>query len=199
MTYSDVITLLMTFFILLLTFATSEPEKFERLQVSMFGGAGATGLAGEYHGPQDKDELLMRLRPKSSRLATQGAQAAPIHTDPALTTVADGLAGLEEDPEIVDRYSVDLPFSFVISSDGNLTAIAKQQLRMVARQLRQSEFSLTLQVRQPEDIPSLLAMTMHLTQTEGVVPGRIAVGASHAAKPGHVRLLLSRLGKRSHG
>ena len=31
MTYSDVITLLMTFFILLLTFATNEPESFERM------------------------------------------------------------------------------------------------------------------------------------------------------------------------
>ena len=46
MTYSDVITLLMTFFILLMTFATNEPERFERMQVSMFGGSGATGLAG---------------------------------------------------------------------------------------------------------------------------------------------------------
>ena len=34
MTYSDVITLLMTFFILLLTFSTTEPERFEKVRSS---------------------------------------------------------------------------------------------------------------------------------------------------------------------
>ena len=33
MTYSDVITLLMTFFILLLTFATTEPERFRKIDI----------------------------------------------------------------------------------------------------------------------------------------------------------------------
>ena len=33
MTYSDVITLMMTFFILLLTFSTSDPERFEQMKV----------------------------------------------------------------------------------------------------------------------------------------------------------------------
>ena len=46
MTFSDVITLLMTFFILLLTFASNTPEKFEQVQVSMFSGGGATGIVG---------------------------------------------------------------------------------------------------------------------------------------------------------
>ena len=45
LTYTDVITLLMTFFILLLTFATSEPEFLSKVQVVAFGGGGSTGVA----------------------------------------------------------------------------------------------------------------------------------------------------------
>ncbi|MEZ6145736.1 MAG: flagellar motor protein MotB [Planctomycetaceae bacterium] len=66
MTYSDVITLLMTFFILLLTFATNEPENFERMQVAMFGGGSATGLAGHNDEAIDRDSLLLRIRPKTA-------------------------------------------------------------------------------------------------------------------------------------
>ena len=47
MTFSDVITLLMTFFILLLTFATNEPESFSRIETSMFGGGG-TGTISDW-------------------------------------------------------------------------------------------------------------------------------------------------------
>ena len=47
MTYSDVITLMMTFFILLLTFATNEPERFEQMKISVFGASGASGIAGK--------------------------------------------------------------------------------------------------------------------------------------------------------
>ncbi|MDG2469722.1 MAG: flagellar motor protein MotB [Pirellulaceae bacterium] len=47
LTYCDVIILLMTFFVLLLTFASTEPERFEQIQKTLFSGAGSTGLVGE--------------------------------------------------------------------------------------------------------------------------------------------------------
>ena len=67
MTYSDVITLLMTFFILLLTFASSEPEKFRRMQSVMFGGASGTGSAGGELDALDNDAYVLRQRPPASR------------------------------------------------------------------------------------------------------------------------------------
>ena len=44
MTFSDVITLLMTFFILLLTFATNTPETFDRLRIAEVGTDFIDGL-----------------------------------------------------------------------------------------------------------------------------------------------------------
>ena len=55
MTYSDVITLLMTFFILLLTFATTEPERFEKSISSTFAKGAATGTVGNKIDDIDKD------------------------------------------------------------------------------------------------------------------------------------------------
>ena len=46
MTYSDVITLLMTFFILLLTFSTTEPERFEKVQTAVHQSGGASSMVG---------------------------------------------------------------------------------------------------------------------------------------------------------
>jgi len=56
MTYSDVITLLMTFFILLMTFSTTEPENFGRMQVVMFGGGNSSGVARQV-GPRASEGL----------------------------------------------------------------------------------------------------------------------------------------------
>ena len=96
MTYSDVITLLMTFFILLLTFATSEPESFERMQMTVFGGGGATGIAGETDTPLDKDAIVARFRPKSSRVTVRGSETPPRDREPVSTSLAKGLEGLHE-------------------------------------------------------------------------------------------------------
>ena len=94
MTYSDVITLLMTFFVLLLTFATAEPENFERMRFSMFGGGAGTGIAGAAHSGLDHDAVLWRERPKTARLSTRGAEMPASSGDALLTSVAKGLSSL---------------------------------------------------------------------------------------------------------
>ncbi len=61
MTYSDVITLLMTFFILLLTFSTTEPERFEKVRATTFSAGGATGLIGKTIEGPDDDSWVNRV------------------------------------------------------------------------------------------------------------------------------------------
>jgi chemotaxis protein MotB len=83
MTYSDVITLLMTFFILLLTFSTTEPERFEKVRSTTFTAGGATGLVGpKIEGPPN-DSWVNRVRPPAARLALGGGVKAPIMSVPA--------------------------------------------------------------------------------------------------------------------
>ena len=80
MTYSDVITLMMTFFILLLTFATNEPESYEQMQASMFGGAGAMGIAGDIL--EENDAVLMRQRLRLGRATDRGSEMPPMESSP---------------------------------------------------------------------------------------------------------------------
>ncbi len=134
MTFSDVITLLMTFFILLLTFATDQPESFERMQIALFGGGGATGFAGPAHGALDKDAVLMRERPKSSRLTTRGSEMPAIHSDPVYESLAKGIAGLEEHEkrETAVSNSIKVPLAMLFSREGEITNLGRQKMRMLS-------------------------------------------------------------------
>ena len=97
MTYSDVITLLMTFFILLLTFATTEPERFEKVTRKLFGSSGATGVAGHKHDQLDRSSWVQRMRPRAARIAMQGTEIPPMVEEPSKATVGRGLEQVSEE------------------------------------------------------------------------------------------------------
>ncbi len=178
MTFSDVITLLMTFFILLLTFATSEPEKFEQMQVSLFGGGGAMGIAGDVQKPLDKDAVLMRKRPDSGRITTRGSEMPPVNADPTLEGLAKGIAGLEssEQRELSTQHALTVPVSLMVDEKGRPTPLGVQQLRMLARHMRKQPIDVQFLVSNPDDVQRTLGLASYLFEHEGILPGRLAVG-----------------------
>jgi flagellar motor protein MotB len=184
MTFSDVITLLMTFFILLLTFATNEPETFDRMQVALFGGGGATGVAGESDG-MDNDTLLMRERSRAGRLSMQGSEMPPIYSDPALESLADGIAGLEEDEVriLAATHRIEMPLANLIGSDGQPTSVGQQQLRMLAVQMKKRPLQLELIVAEADALVSLMSVVDYLTEQLQVPNALIGTGiaAQHVA------------------
>ncbi len=177
-TYTDVITLLMTFFVLLMTFATDERENFARLQTSMFGPGGALGIAGAKVGAVDNDAILMRQRPNSARLTTRGSEMPPIHSDPAHGSLSMGLAGLEdaEMDDLSETHSIVVPLTLFIDRSDNLTAMGHQYLRMFARQLRNLPIDVTFHVGKERDVSKALILAQHLIKKEAIRPGRIGVG-----------------------
>ena len=177
MTYSDVITLLMTFFILLLTFASSEPEKFERLQTSMFSGAGATGFAGPRPDDQEKDSVMdQRERPRASRLTMEGSRMPPINSDPATESRGKEVAGLPEEDRTPTAERFSLTFRRNIMLDGDqLTANGERMVKKMAIQLKRQPLDLSLMIHASEHQPEAMAIAQRLVQ-HGVLPGRIAIG-----------------------
>ena len=177
MTYSDVITLLMTFFILLLTFASSEPEKFERLQVSLFSGAGATGFAGPSPNGQEKDSFAQRTRPRASRITMDGSKMPPTHKD--APTVANGgeVAGLtkEELKPTSERFEVQFRRNLIFNEE-KLTAQAHRVAHGMAAQLKRLPIDVTLLIASPDHRKEAMAFAQHLVTNHGVLPGRIAIG-----------------------
>ena len=104
MTYSDVITLLMTFFILLLTFATSEPERFEKIQRSVFGQSGAPGIVGPKVQGVEFDSWAQRVRPRAARIAMKGSEMPPTEQINA-RSLGDGLTAPNDDASKIETMS----------------------------------------------------------------------------------------------
>ena len=178
MTFSDVITLLMTFFILLLTFATNEPEKFERIQVSMFGGGGATGMAAEAQGPLDHDALLLRQRQRSGRISQVGSEMPPIHSDAVTESLSKGVAGLENDEmrELSTQHGVMIPWSLFVTSDGEVTPLGRQHLKMVAKHMRRQPIDADFLVADTSQFAHAQKLASYLFEEEGIQPGRLGIG-----------------------
>jgi flagellar motor protein MotB len=175
MTYSDVITLLMTFFILLLTFATNEPETFERMQVSMFGGSGATGVAGD----SNRDALILRQRPRSARISMRGSETPPPKADPGMNALHSGLAGLDGPQPFspADSYRIRLPLSALIV-DGKVSREGSQLLRRTAARIRQGGLRATLR-GDASRLDGLLAIADHLKEW-GVPHFAVGIGTRPA-------------------
>lgn len=187
MTYSDVITLMMTFFILLMTFSTTEKENFERLQVAMFSGGDASGFVGD--GKISEDSLVVRERPRSARKAQRGSEMPPIHKDATTETLKKGLESLKTNPrDPTANRSVTMRLPMLVSSDGDISRFGEQMMKMLARQLGQFPLEVTLDVSRDADAGRAVALAMHLTEKLGILPGRVAVGVDRGSAAGTVRV-----------
>lgn len=180
MTYSDVITLLMTFFILLLTFASSEPESFERMQVAVFGGGGSSGVAGKVPKATENDSLTVRYRPNSARMTKRGSEVAPMEIDPVMEALSRGLKSLEKLDELdsAERVSMVSSLEILRNTDGSITDFGIQQLRMIANQLRSMPLEVELRAASAEDAAFCVEMARFVLETQQVPPGRISVSVA---------------------
>ena len=178
MTYSDVITLLMTFFILLLTFSTTEPERFEKVRTTTFTAGGATGLAGaKIEGPPD-DSWINRVRPPAARIAMRGADMPPIMSDPAKASFGKGLLSLDPKDdrhnEMTSHY-FDVEFARMFDTKGNITSQGRQLCATLAIQLRDLPFQASFQFTNEADSDRILQLLVFLFDEEQTRPGQVAM------------------------
>lgn len=177
MTYSDVITLLMTFFILLLTFATNEPERFEKMKISMFGGSGSTGIAGDQVDGLDRDSLVMRIRTDASRKAERGAEMPPVDKDASDNAMDKGLSGLEEEPDPLrmNMVKLSLPASHLASDNGEVFEYGEKVLDMFGKLSRQRTMDIQFETNSESNLPKITALADYLTREGGVEARHIVV------------------------
>jgi len=196
MTFSDVITLLMTFFILLLTFASNQSESFDRMQVAMFGGGGATGVVGKADG-MTKDALQMRERAYSGRTAPDGSEMPPIYSDPALSTLDKGISGLEPDENRVlsTTHHMKQTLSKIVNSESQLTSLGNVQLKLLSRQMRKRPLRLELVVHDSSQITAALNLAQHMVGNLGIQHSQVGVGvAPHQVEEGQILIIIANNG-----
>ena len=181
MTYSDVITLLMTFFILLLTFATTEPEKFDKVQVSAFGSAGATGVVGHVHKRMDNKSWLERVRPRAARIAMYGSEIPPMMEAPASNGRGKGLESVDDEEaqkDVMTTNTFSLKFSDLVSENGSVTPRGTALATELAKQLRSLPVHCSIRFANRDDIERASAFLLHLYDDHGVRPGQVGTGWS---------------------
>lgn len=195
MTYSDVITLLMTFFILLLTFATTEPERFEKVTVSVFGSAGATGVAGHKHNQLDKNSWSQRVRPRAARIAMQGSEMPPIQNDVESAAVGKGLQSVSEEAakkDVMKSYAFNLPLTKLVDANLKVTRKGQQVASKLSEQLRSLAIHCTLEISQRSLDERVCAFAHHLYHVERARPGQIGTGIANDVDSDMVRIVIEK-------
>ena len=192
LTYSDVITLLMTFFILLLTFASTEPERFEQIQKTLFSGAGSTGLVGEPPDGLERDSFIMRIRPKTARRCLQGSEMPPTKKSPNTLSVTGSLAGLEGDQfkDLADQYALEMNLYHMVSANGEIYSLGQQQAKMLALQMYRLPMHVTFEVATDAAMERAVAFSHHIFENYGVKPGQMGVRIIGDVKPQKMRAII---------
>lgn len=193
MTYSDVITLLMTFFILLLTFATTEPERFEKVTVSVFGAAGATGVAGHKHDKLDRNSWSQRVRPRAARIAMHGSEMPPIQKEISTKAIGRGLESTtdeENKKDVMRTYAFELPIEKLVNANLNLTQKGVQVASKLASQLRSLSIHCTFEFSDRSTDERICAFAHHLYHAQGARPGQVATSLVDDVDTKLVRVVL---------
>lgn len=201
MTYSDVVTLLMTFFILLMTFSTHSPEKTEKSRVTFFQSAGGTGLVGSKANRPAADSFVNRIRTRSARIAMRGSEMPPLTNDPSMESVGEGIRALSENEAKQDDMSthyVDIQISELIDFQNRLTARGHLMAEMLAKQLSGLPVHCSLQVSSTTNNERALQFAQHLFDVEKVRPGQVAVSfVEGSLQPDSLRMLVERFNEGS--
>ena len=196
MTYSDVITLLMTFFILLLTFSTTEPERFEKVQTAVHQSGGASGMVGPVSDGLTKDSWVTRIRPPSARVAVRGATMPPKMRVPVKKTFGEGVKALEESERRSDLASNHFFDSRLVElfTDEELNPEGKNVCSMLSHQLGALPVHLTIQYSDPRYIGKAVKMMDYMFYTKMTRPGQVALSfvKSEGIPPKSLRFVITR-------
>lgn len=194
MTYSDVITLLMTFFILLLTFASQEPEEFERMKLAVFGGGGSDGIAGKKKDALERDSITVRHRPEVSRLTQQGSVAPPMYVDTERDGMGKSLKMLDEHSDLAkfQRVTFTSLRSTILDQSGELTQMGLHQMKTLATQVIHQNMKLQIAVTGDDNTLAAVKMAQQMSLKHKVPLGRVAVVSDSGSADNIIRFTISR-------
>ena len=195
MTYSDVITLLMTFFILLLTFASTEPQKFDKVQVSAFGESGSTGVAGHEHAGLDQQSWVQRVRPRAARVAMDGAEVPPSQTEISSQAVGRGLETVNDKQakkDVMTNNSFQVKLEPLVTENANLTPRGVAIAALIAKQLRALPVHCSIEFSNRDLLDKTTRFLSYLYDVERVRPGQVGVGLANGVSGDSVRFNIER-------
>jgi chemotaxis protein MotB len=176
-TYCDMITLLIAFFICILTFASKENGKQSnpKLRDSVIYGPGGTGAIGPKGA--NSDSIVWRQVLASANPQMMGSRSAPRYSDPQMTANEQVLDLLDHSTETAldDSFSMRVPLVVIMKDAKTLSPAGHRLLSNIAFALRQFPFDLIVQIEDRETFGTAFHLAKHLTELAGVHPSRAGV------------------------
>lgn len=144
MTYGDSVTLLLTFFVLLLTFSTPDEEGFQELARGFMQGSPNPPLSEGESGQANRVEEEKRLR--SARLDSEGADKPPMHTETPIDALESYYERLDvsELPQLEGGRLVRIPLVELFGTGSRLTPDGARILDYIVKVCRGKRHSLVV-------------------------------------------------------
>ncbi len=177
-TYCDMITLLIACFICIITFASSEKEKYAKKRDSLIYGTGGVGIAGPAPQGMELDSMVQRQRPLASRVGTKGSEVLPMNGSPGMD-VATEMARQLDTPlpgTLEDSYAMQLPLRLLLGPDNRLTEVGTGVLRSIADHIRHLPYDVYFQVNDSTALAKAVKLATFLASNESIHPGRLGIG-----------------------
>ena len=146
-TYGDSITLLLTFFVMLLTFSTPNKEGMAKLAKGIMTGSRRLTL---FNGPGDQENVVPAERLlQESRLDENGAETPPMNGDDPLAELTRHYESMDvnELKELKGGRVIRIPVVELFGTGTELTGDGNQVLNNVVKVLRAKRYSVVVHVQ----------------------------------------------------
>lgn len=158
-TYCDMVTLLMAFFLCVLAFSSAALSH-------RWGGLG-------------RDAVVWRPRLRQALAADGDAAVQPLYREPSGETTEHILQALENATTTAsgDNFAIRLPFSLLFDDEEHLSPSGRHLLHALAGNLHGMPWDLQLQVSDVADTPRAVQLCHFLLSEENWEPARLAIAA----------------------
>ena len=182
-TFSDAMTLLMTFFILLMTFSTTSPFKNLAKNSSIVGNKGGSGSAGEESTTADLDSIVLRDLSLFQATKSPPSETKPLYSEPIIPSTEATVRVLDEKPigTLKDEYLLRLSVPTLFESKKKLSRSGVTILSSLARNVHSLPYELTIEIVDPENFPQAYAICEFLFRQGDISPTRLGIGV-HSKK-----------------
>lgn len=178
-TYSDAMTLLMTFFILLMTFQTTSPYQNTAREHAIVGGKGKEGKTGQESRRLEKNGVVLRdyslmKQPSSIRPSIRANLEKEVLAKEELKMFPP----VEQPPgDFSHQYTLRLSQNAVFASGATLSGSGRAILDMIAGKMQGLPYDLVIEVNAPTDFEKAWVMSTFLFQKHRIHPGRLGISA----------------------
>jgi chemotaxis protein MotB len=180
-TYSDMITLLMTMFIVIVTFGSKDKDNYSKKNDSLVGGKGGSGATGDNARGADRSSVLVRVSPLG-RAVLHGSEIPPIYSDPTADPIESVMKTLTDAPpgKLSDNFQMRVPIAFLFGNGDSLSEPGMRALGNLAHAISDLPYDLQIQVEDTTRFPQACRITQFLFQGCAIHPSRLGI----AVRPG---------------